>query len=84
MAGYASTGNAISGFVIGYPGAYPDIDPDALVAEMDRILSHNPVCMDFYPLDVQDYLDEFYKNGLTTAEECAQKIQGRAEIRLNE
>lgn len=37
-----------------------------------------------YSLDAGEYLDEFYKKGLTTAEECAQKIQGRAEIWLNE
>ena len=84
MAEYASTGNAISGFVIGYPGAYRDLDPDALVAEMDRILSHNPVCMDFYPLDVQEYLDEYYVNDLISAEECAKKIQDRTYMWLNE
>ena len=37
-----------------------------------------------YSLDAGEYLEEFYQKGLTTPEECAEKIQGRAEIWLNE
>ena len=55
-----------------------------MLADLDEILSYPLVPVDYYNVDVQDYLDEFYKNGLTTAEECAQKIQGRAEIWLQE
>ena len=59
-------------------------DVDQVLADLDEVLSYPLVPIYYYNVDVQDYLDEFYKNGLTTAEECAQKIQGRAEIWLNE
>ena len=48
------------------------------------MLTHDPVYADAYNVDVQEFLDEYYVNGLITAEECADKIQGRAEIWLNE
>ena len=51
---------------------------------MDEIVGMDPVSLGKYRVGVQDYLDEFYVNGLTTAEECAEKIQGRTEIWLNE
>ena len=51
---------------------------------MDELLLGSSDNIGKYNVDVQDYLDEYYVNELTTAEECAQKIQGRAEIWLNE
>lgn len=37
-----------------------------------------------YGIDADEYLDEFYVQKLLSAEQCAEKIQGRAEIWLNE
>ena len=84
MAEYVATGNAYGGSLLGYPGNYKGIDPDMLMAELDKILSYNPVYADAYNVDVQEYLDEFYVNDLITPEQCAEKIQGRATIWLNE
>ena len=61
-----------------------EVDGQAMEDLMDEILTMDPVSMGKYNLDLDDYLDEYYVNELTTAEECAQKIQGRAEIWLNE
>ena len=68
----------------GVPSNYNGADVDQVLADLDEVLSYPLVPVDYYNVDVQDYLDGFYKNGLTTAEECAEKIQGRAEIWLNE
>ena len=73
-------GTSNSGVSSNFNGA----DVDQVLADLDEVLSYPLVPVDYYNVDVQDYLDEFYKNGLTTAEECAEKIQGRAEIWLNE
>ena len=51
---------------------------------MDELLTNDPVDLGKYNIDLQDYLDEFYINGLTTPEQAAEKIQGRAYIWLNE
>lgn len=83
MVEYIAAGN-VYGMSIGYPGSYSGIDPEALLEELDEILMKNPVNLNAYGVDVRDFLDEFYDNGLITAEQCAQKIQGRAEIWLNE
>ena len=84
MVEYIAAGNAYGTSLIGYPGNYMGIDPEALLAELDEILTCDPVNVNAYNVNVQEYLDEFYVNGLITAEECAGKIQARAEIWLNE
>lgn len=61
-----------------------EVDGQAMEKLMDEIVGMDPVSLGKYRVGVQDYLDEFYVNGLTTAEECAEKIQGRTEIWLNE
>lgn len=52
--------------------------------KVNEIFSLPLVNLNSYGVDVQEYLDEFYVNELTTAEQCAEKIQDRAEIWLNE
>ena len=52
--------------------------------KVNEIFSLPLVNLNSYGVDVQEYLDEFYVNELITAEQCAEKIQGRAEIWLNE
>lgn len=47
---------------------FQPVDGDGLLALMDGILAQSPVSLGRYNLDLQDYLDEFYVNGLTTAE----------------
>ncbi len=57
----------------------------ALVTEkLDAILSGTLVNGKVFSVDMAEFLEEFYINGLTTAEQCAEKIQGRAYIWLNE
>ena len=51
---------------------------------MDEYLSMGLVNRKLYSPDVQEYLDEFYNSCLTTAEQCAEKIQGRVDIWLHE
>ena len=63
---------------------FEKVDGQAMENLMDEILTMAPVSIGKYNLDVDDYLEEFYVNELTTAEECADKIQARAEIWLNE
>ena len=64
--------------------AEESVEQVKIVAFMDGVLSHSPVNTGKYNVDVQEFLDEYYVNELITAEECADKIQGRVEIWLNE
>ena len=63
---------------------FEEVDGQAMEKLMDEILTMAPVSLGKYNLDVDDYLEEFYVNELTTAEECAQQIQSRATIWSNE
>lgn len=63
---------------------FDPVDGAEMEAYMDDLLTHDPVDLGKYNLDLQDYLDEFYITELTTPEQCAEKIQGRAYIWLNE
>ena len=63
---------------------FEPFDVDAVTDQLNEILSLPLVNLNAYGFDVQDYLDEFYVHELTTAEQCAKKIQGRAELWLNE
>ena len=56
----------------------------ATVEEMEAMLSVHTVYAGAYNVDVQEYLDEYYVNDLISAEECAQKIQDRTYMWLNE
>ncbi len=51
---------------------------------LEQILSLPLVNTGAYGIDVQEFLDEYYVNGLTTPEQCAKKLQERAAIWLNE
>ena len=64
--------------------AMNEYDSQAGLAKLEEFLSLPLINGKLYGLDVDEYLEEFYEQKLTTAEECAQKIQGRAEIWLNE
>lgn len=79
-----SDGNGFVTGISGVPSNYNDVDVAQVLEDTEFLVSQPLVPVDYYNVDVQDYLDEFYVNGLTTAEECAKKIQGRAEIWLNE
>ena len=56
---------------------FEPVNGEEIVAFMDEVLSHSPVNIGKYNVDVQEFLDEYYVNELITAEECADKIQGR-------
>lgn len=71
--------------IMDYAGMeFAPVDGVQLKEKMEGILSLAPVDLGKYNLDLQDYLDEFYINGLTTPQQAAEKIQGRAYIWLNE
>ena len=57
---------------------------EEIVARLEEILSHSPTSLGLYNVDVQDFLNEYYINKLTTPEQCARKIQDRVMIWLNE
>lgn len=61
-----------------------ELDTEALVEKVDAFLSGGAINRKLYALDVDEFLEEYYVNGLTTAEQCAEKIQGRTYIWLNE
>ncbi len=60
------------------------LDSAAALERLESFLSLPLVNGKLYSLDAGEYLEEFYVQKLTSAEECAAKIQGRAEIWLNE
>ena len=74
--------NGNTGFIINYQ--FEPFDRDSIMDKVNEIFSLPLVNLNSYGVDVQEYLDEFYVNELITAEQCAEKIQGRAEIWLNE
>ena len=84
MAEHLSAGQSYPNYTFGFPKSYPGLDPDATVEEMEAMLSVNTVYAGAYNVDVQEYLDEYYVNGLITAEECAKKIQDRTYMWLSE
>ena len=75
------SGHSVSGIEI---VDFEPVEGEKIIAFMESLLQNSPVDLGKYNLDVDDYLEEFYVNEITTPEECAQKIQGRAEIWLNE
>ncbi len=79
-----SDGIGFGSTIAGVASNYNEIDMDQVLMDLDEVLSYPLVPVDYYNVDVQDYLDEFYVNELTTTEECAKRIQGRTEIWMNE
>ena len=71
-----------TGGIVNYQ--FEPFDRNSVMDKVNEIFSLPLVNLNSYGVDVQEYLDEFYINELTTAEQCAEKIQGRAEIWLNE
>lgn len=63
---------------------YDPVDGKEMEAYMDELLTHDPVNLGKFNINLQDYLDEFYVSQLTTPEQAAEKIQGRVFIWLNE
>ncbi len=74
--------NGTTGLGMGYQ--FEPFNIDDVIDRVNEIFSLPLVNLNSYDVDVQEYLDEFYVNELITAEQCAEKIQGRAEIWLNE
>jgi len=76
--GRAYTGSYYSGYEQKY------IDPEICAKKLDEFLGMPLVNSKTHVIPMNDYLSEFYDNKLTTPEQCAEKIQGRAYIWLNE
>ena len=74
--------NGNRGCIVNYQ--FEPFDIAVVIDQLNEIFSLPLVNLNSYDVDVQEYLDEFYVNELITAEQCAEKIQGRAEIWLNE
>ena len=60
------------------------VNADAVTNKLEQVLSLPLVNSGTYGIDVQEFLDEYYVNGLGTAEQCAKKIQERVTIWLHE
>ncbi|MCI9192502.1 MAG: hypothetical protein HFE92_03750 [Acutalibacter muris] len=60
------------------------VDVEAVTKKLEQVLSLPLVNSGSYGIDVQEFLDEYYVNGLGTAEQCAKKIQDRVNIWLHE
>lgn len=84
MAEDASDGTGFSMVEDGFVTSVWQMDVDEYMGLVDEVLSRSPVAVEYYNVDAQEFIDEFYLNRLTTPEECAEKIQGRATIQLNE
>lgn len=74
--------NGISGIVA--PPQFDSLKLEDMVAALEEILAFPLVNADAYGVDVQEILDEFYIHALTTPDQCAKKLQDRADIWLNE
>ncbi|QQR29560.1 hypothetical protein I5Q82_16215 [Acutalibacter muris] len=55
-----------------------------MTKKLEQVLSLPLANSGSYGIDVQEFLDEYYVNGLGTAEQCAKKIQDRVNIWLHE
>ncbi len=66
------------------PPQFDSLSLPNMTGALERILSLPLVNTGAYGVDVQEFLDEYYINGLTTPEQCAKKLQERADIWLNE
>lgn len=69
--------------VAGYAKFEP-VDGDALKKTVEQALAQKTVNDKLYGVDAEEIFDEFYVQGIIGAEECAKKIQDRAEIWLGE
>ena len=67
-----------------FPGyiAFEPVDGEELLKKLESFFFLELVNTKQYGLDVGEYLDEYYIQALITAPQCADKIQGRAEIWL--
>ena len=65
-------------------GALGPVDGELLAEKVEQALALELIDSRQYGVDVGDYLEEYYEKGLTTAEQCAKKVQDRAEIWLGE
>lgn len=63
---------------------YGQLNGKEMEMYMDCLLENDPVNLGKYSVDLQDYLDEYYLYGLSTPDQAAKKMQGRAYIWLNE
>ncbi len=60
------------------------IDGEVSAQKLEEFMALPLINSKVYVIDMSEYLTEFYDNKLTTPEQCAEKIQGRAYIWLNE
>ena len=76
--------NSVKGIYCPGYASFEPLDSAALDKTMERIFALDLVNAKQYGADVGDYLEEYYEKGLTTAEQCAKKVQDRAMIWLGE
>lgn len=60
------------------------MDPQLYIDAVEELFTGPMVSVEYYEIDTQEFIDEMYLHRLTTPEECAEKIQGRATLQLNE
>lgn len=74
--------NGSSGMTAG--PQFDSLGLDDMTGALEQVLSTPLVNTGAYGVDLQDHLDEYYVNGLTTPEQCAEKLQDRVNIWLHE
>lgn len=74
--------NGSSGMTAG--SQFDSLGLDDMTEALEQVLSMPLVNTGAYGVDLQDHLDEYYVNGLTTPEQCAEKLQDRVSIWLHE
>ena len=60
------------------------MDPQLYIDAVEELFTGPMVPMEYYEIDTQEFIDEMILQHFITPEECAEKIQGRATLQLNE
>ena len=60
------------------------MDPQLYIDAVEELFTGPMVPVEYYEIDTQEFIDEMILQHFITPEECAEKIQGRATLQLNE
>ena len=84
MAEDAADGTGLSMVEEGFATSVWELDQQEYLDRLEELLSKPLVFLPYYEVDTQEFFDELVVNRLTTPEQCAEKIQDRVTIKLNE
>ena len=84
MAEDAADGTGLRMVEEGFATSVWELDQQEYLDRLEELLSKPLVFLPYYEVDTQEFFDELVVNRLTTPEQCAEKIQDRVTIKLNE